>query len=61
MPVLLSIVTTSDIIEDAECAHDGDRDQDVKAAILTDLKARKARAAAIKGRGLIKALEKEDN
>lgn len=60
MPILLSIVTADDIIDDEAKRLEAERDRDVKAALKTDRKARKAHHAARKGRKLLKALEKED-
>lgn len=61
MPILLSIVTTEDIIADEANGQKAVRDRDVKAALKTDRRARKAHDAARKGRKLLKALEEEDN
>lgn len=61
MPVILSIVTTDDIINDEARGGRKPRDPDVKEVLKSDRRARKAHRAARKGRDLLKALEKEDD
>jgi hypothetical protein len=60
MPTLLTIVTTSDILDDAATNDETQRDPDVRTAIETDPKARDAADAARRGRLAVKNLAKEN-
>ncbi len=60
MSVLVSIVTTSDIIKDASASEAAKRDVDVKEALKTDRKARKAHRAAVKGLRVLERLQSEE-
>ncbi len=56
MPVLLSIITTDDIIDDAGRSEGQERDPDVKSALKTDARAFAARKAARRGHQMVKDL-----